>query len=356
MEVRLLPVATITERLPRLVRDLAVRRGKRVQVEVTGADVELDRAVVEALDSPLVHLTRNAVDHGVEPPDERVVAGKSADGRVWVSARRERDEVVVEVADDGRGIDPARLRAEALARGLVPAERLEAMGDREALQLIFLPGLSTASEISDVSGRGVGMDAVKAAVEALGGSLEVSSEVGLGTRVAMRLPLTVAVMNVLSVIVAGQQYALPVTKVERTVLAGASTLAEVGGQLCYATTGAAPIPILSLAELLGIEGHALSRPPLPLLVVAAESGLVALWVDRLLGQREVVLRPLGKLLQRIEGLSGIALFSDGRPAFLLDAAKLCRDRGPGARFRALGPVPSSGAAARADAGQLQHVG
>jgi two-component system chemotaxis sensor kinase CheA len=334
MEVRLLPVSTVTERLPRLVRDLAVRRGKRVRLEVSGAEVEMDRAVVEALDSPLVHLTRNAVDHGIESPDERVMAGKAADGRLWVSARRERDEVVVEVADDGRGIDPARLRAEAVARGLVAAKRVEAMEDREVLQLVFLPGLSTATEVSDVSGRGVGMDAVKAAVEALGGRLEVSSAVGVGTRVVMRLPLTVAVMNVLSVVVAGQQYAFPVTKVERTVLAGASSLAEVSGRLCYAVTGAAPLPILNLAELLGIEGHPLSRPPLPLLVVATESGLVALWVDKLLGQREVVLRPLGKLLERIEGLSGIALFSDGRPAFLLDPVKLCRAAGAGARFRA----------------------
>jgi two-component system chemotaxis sensor kinase CheA len=324
MEVRLLPVATLTDRLPRMVRDLAVRRGKRVRLEISGTDVELDRAVIEALDTPLVHVVRNAVDHGIEEPELRVGAGKGADGLVRVGARRERDEVVVEVADDGRGIDPERLRKVVVERGILPEERVRELDDREALRLICLPGVSTATEVSEVSGRGVGMDVVQNVLESLGGNLEIASEVGVGTHIAMRLPITVAVLNVLAVTARDQVYAFPVTKVERTALAPREQLRRSAGALYYVHDATAPVPVLRLDELLGFEPHAPLSSPLPLLLVQSEGGKAALAVDRFLGQREVVLRPLGKLLERIDGLSGVALLSDGRPTFLLDAARLCR--------------------------------
>jgi two-component system chemotaxis sensor kinase CheA len=328
MELRLLPVSHLTERLPRMVRDLAVRRGKRVRLEVTGADVEIDRAVVEALDSPFVHLVRNAVDHGIEAPEERLVRGKAADGLLRVSARRDRGEVVLEVADDGRGIDPQALREVALLKGLLSRERLGSMDDREALQLICLPGLTTASEVSDLSGRGVGMDVVKTAVENLGGSLEIASELGVGTRFVLRLPLTVAVLSVLAVSASAHVHALPLAKVERTALAGSGALRVVGKHLYYAPDEDTLIPVYLLAELLGFQGEELLRAPLPLVLVAGEDGLAALAVDGFWGARDVVLRPLGTLLGRVAGLSGVVLMGDGRPSFLLDAAELVRGAEP----------------------------
>jgi two-component system chemotaxis sensor kinase CheA len=324
MAVRLTPVGNLLERLPRVVRDLAVRRGRRVRLELSGGDVELDRAVVEAVDTPLLHLLRNAIDHGIEPPDERAALGKHPDGSLAVSARRERGEVVVEVADDGRGIDPARVREVALRREILPRDLLEAMDDRAAIELICLPGFSTTSEVSDTSGRGVGMDVVKTSVESLGGHLEIASQVGVGTRIAMRLPATVSMVNVLAVLSGGHVYAFPVTKVERAVLATAEALDVTGAVPTYLRQGGDPVPIHSLELVLGIGPGKPFDPPLPLVLVAVERGLLGLAVDAFLGLREVVLRTLGKLLDRIEGLSGITLLGDGRPAFLLDAARLCR--------------------------------
>ena len=324
MEARLLAMQNLTERLPRLVRDLAVRRGKRVRLEIAGADVEVDRAVVEALDAPLLHLVRNAVDHGLESPEERVRLGKQPDGLLRVAARRERGEVVIELSDDGRGIDVARLRRRAVELGLVHDERVAAMDDREALYLVCLPGLSTAEELSELSGRGVGMDAVKSAVESLGGRLEIASELGVGTRFVLRLPITVSVVNVLAVREGLETYAFATTKVERTLLAPAERLVDRDERLRYVCDDGEILPVYRLGRLLGLGTESPLRWPLPLLVVATEQGPAALAVDALLGQREVVLRPLGRLLERLEGLSGITIFGDGRPVFLLDGARLLR--------------------------------
>ena len=324
MEVRLLSVSSLTDRLPRLVRDLAVRRNKRVRLSVAGGDVEVDRAVVEALDVPLLHLVRNAVDHGIEAPEERLALGKPPDGVLRVLARRERGEVVIEVADDGRGIDVDRLRAKAQERGLLDDAELKALDPQRALELICLPGLSTASEVTDISGRGVGMDAVKTAVESLGGRLEIASERGVGTRFVLRLPVTVTVVNVLTVREAGQLYAFSTSKVERTLLARASELNLTGPRAFY-RGDAGDIPVVRLSHCLGLRREDALAEPLPLLVVSSAAGPVALAVDALLGQNEVVLRPLGKLLERIEGLAGVTIFGDGRPVFLLDGARLVQE-------------------------------
>jgi two-component system chemotaxis sensor kinase CheA len=325
MEVRLLAVGQLTERLPRLVRDLAVRRGKRVRLEIAGADVEIDRAVVEALDAPLLHLVRNAVDHGIEAPDERMASGKAVDGLLRVVARRERGEVVIEVSDDGRGIDLSRLRSVAKERGLVDDAQLAVMSERETLALICVPGLTTAAEVTDVSGRGVGMDAVKIAVEGFGGRLEIASEIGVGTRFVLRLPVTVSVVSVLAVRESGHTYAFPTLKVESTALAGADRIVrDQSGPPVFLGDAQSRIPIHRLSRLLGFEGAA-GTPPMPLVLVATETGRVAIAVDALLGQHEVVLRPLGKLLERVDGLAGVTIFGDGRPVFLLDGPRLCRD-------------------------------
>ena len=217
MSVRMTPLSLITDRLPRAARDIARKRSREVDLLVTGAEIELDRAILDELADPLLHILRNCIDHGLEAPEERVRLGKGARGRVVVAARRDRDRVLVELEDDGRGMDAAHLKAVALERGLITAEAAATMSDREAWMLCCAPGLSTAKEVTDVSGRGVGMDAVKRAVENVGGTLDIDSTVGRGTRFTLRLPLTVAVINVLLVGVGREVFGLPIAKVKAVV-------------------------------------------------------------------------------------------------------------------------------------------
>jgi two-component system chemotaxis sensor kinase CheA len=320
MAARMTPLRLVTDPLPRAARDLARRSGKQVEVEVRGAEIELDRAILDELADPLVHLVRNAVDHGIEPPHLRELAGKPPTGRVTVQARRDRDRVVVEISDDGRGMDPARLRLAAVARGALGAEAAEALSDREALLLACLPGLSTAEAVTDVSGRGVGMDAVKRAAEAVGGSLEIESAPGRGTRVALRLPLTVAVQPVLLVRVGEEVLGLPIAKVHGAAEAVVESLERSRGEpMLYWVDGL--VPVRELAALLGLPRQ--ERPGLRQVVVAEGDGeRVGLAVDALLGQEEAVLKPLARPLDRVGGLSAVTVLGSGRPVFILDVAGL----------------------------------
>jgi len=319
MAVRLTPLSLLTERLPRSARDLARRLGKQVEVEVCGAEIEIDRALLDDLADPLTHLLRNAVDHGLESPPDRLRAGKSATGRVLVTARRERDRVLLELADDGRGMDPARLRAAAVARGALAAAAAERLTDGEALQLACLPGVSTAHEVTELSGRGVGLDAVKRSVEAVGGALEIDSALGRGTRFLLRLPLTVAVQPVLLVRVAGEVLALPIAKVHGAAEVALAALETSGGAPVLAYDGAL-VPVHDLGALLGFGG---ARPaPCSVVVADAEGGQVGFAVDALLGQQEAVLKPLARPFDRVPGLSAVTVLASGRPVFVLDVARL----------------------------------
>jgi two-component system, chemotaxis family, sensor kinase CheA len=320
MAVRMTPLAVVTERLPRAARDLARRTGKQVELEVRGDEIELDRAIVDDLADPLLHVLRNAVDHGLETPAERERAGKPATGRVSVTARRDRDRVLLEVADDGRGMDPEALKAAALASGALTEAAARALGPREALLLACLPGVSTARQLTDVSGRGVGMDAVKRAVEALGGALDVESAPGAGTRWTLRLPLTVAVQQVLLVGVGDEVLGLPVTKVYGAAHVDLAALerGEAGPLLRH---DGRDVPVHDLAELLGF---AVPGRPAPRSVVLTErdGAAVALAVDRLLGQQEAVLKPLARPFDQVGGLSAVTLLASGRPVFILDVPRL----------------------------------
>lgn len=319
MAVRMTPLALVTERLPRAARDVARKVGKQVEVEVKGAEIEIDRAVLEEVSDPLLHVLRNAVDHGIEPPHLRLLAGKPATGRITVQARRERDRVVLEVADDGKGMDAARLRASAVARGALTEEQAAAMGDREALFLACLPGISTAEVVTDVSGRGVGLDAVKKTVETVGGTLELESAPGAGTRVTLRLPLTVAVQPVLLVRVAGEVLGLPIAKVHGAAQVEISRLDRSRGAPVLPYDGAL-VPVHDLERLLGFPPPALDERA----VVVAEGGegRVGLAVDALLGQQEAVLKPLGSPLDAVPGLSAVTVLGNGRPVFILDVQRL----------------------------------
>lgn len=320
MKARMTPVSVITDRLPRAARDIARRREREVNLVVTGAEIELDRAILDDLADPLLHLLRNCVDHGIESREERIAAGKLPSGRILVSVRRARDRVVLEIEDDGRGMDAAKLKASAVSRGLVTAEAAARISDREAFLLCCLPGVSTAKDVSDISGRGVGMDAVKRAVENVGGTLEIESEPGRGTRFVLKLPLTVAVVNLLLVAVGEEIFGLPIGKVLGAVEIEPEKLSRSRDALLL-PFGGALLPVYEMGSLL--EVPALSSPGLrPFVVMEGESGKVALGVDRLLGQEEAVLKALTRPLDLIPGLSGVTILGSGQPVFILDLPRL----------------------------------
>jgi two-component system chemotaxis sensor kinase CheA len=320
MTVRMTPLSLVTERLPRAARDIARKVNKQVEVQVSGAEIELDRAILEELSDPLLHLLRNAIDHGVEAPHLRLLAGKAATGHVVIQAHRERDRVIVEISDDGRGMDPVKLRAAAVARGALAAEAAAGLSDREAMMLACLPGVSTAEAVTDVSGRGVGLDAVKRTAEAVGGTLEIDSNPGQGTRFTLRLPLTVAVQPVLLVRVGEEVLGLPIGKVHGAAQVLLSSLDRAGGapQLNY---DGEMLPVHDLSRLLGFpEGGRDERA-----VVVAEAGegaRVGLAVDKLIGQQEAVLKPLGQPLENVAGISAVTVLGNGRPVFILDVQRL----------------------------------
>ena len=311
MTVRMTPLGLITERLPRTARDTARKVNKQVELTIHGAEIELDRAILEELADPLLHLLRNAIDHGIEAPHLRLLAGKSATGRVVLQARRERDRVILELSDDGRGMDPARLRAAAVARGALHVEQAAALTDREALLLACLPGVSTADEVTDLSGRGVGLDAVKRTAEAVGGALEIDSTPGQGTRFTMRLPLTVAVQPVLLVRVGDEVLGLPIDKVHGAAQVSISALDRTRGLPVLPYDGSL-VPVHDLSHLLGFpEGGARDERAV-VVTEAGEGTRIGLAVDGLLGQP----------LENVPGLSAVTVLGNGRPVFILDVQRL----------------------------------
>ena len=317
MTARLTPFSALTERLPRAVREMAHRLGKEVDLEVQGAEVELDRTVIDALGDPLTHLVRNAIDHGFETAAERELAHKPARGKLLLHARRERDKVLVELADDGKGLDAAGLRTRAVAMGALLPDRAQALTEQQCFELAFLPGLSTRAEATDLSGRGVGLDAVKAAVEALGGKLSVHSTVGKGSRFTLELPLSVSMANLLLVQVGGELYGLPL---HRVVVTTEHDLSARGGEGYEARSIAVMGQLLraySLSKLFGLPS--LAPPgPRPFAVLEVDGITFALSVDRLVGQEEAVLKPLFPPLDRIKGLAGTTVLGNGRPLLVLD--------------------------------------
>ncbi|MCP3139545.1 chemotaxis protein CheW [Pyxidicoccus xibeiensis] len=320
MTARMTPLSLITDRLPRAARDIARRKEREVDLVITGAEIELDRAILDELADPLLHLLRNCIDHGLESPEERVAAKKGPRGRVLVAVKRARDRVIVEIEDDGRGMDPVKLKAASVARGLLSTEAAARMTDREAFMLSCLPGVSTAKDITDISGRGVGMDAVKRVVENVGGTVEIDSEKGRGTRFTLRLPLTVAVVHLLLVEVGEEVFGLPIAKVVGATEADGDMLSR-SRETALLPHGNSLLPVHSLDSLVGVPAPA-RQGARPFVVMDADAGRVALAVDRLLGQEEVVLKPLSRPLDLLPGLSGVTILGSGRPVFILDVPRL----------------------------------
>jgi two-component system chemotaxis sensor kinase CheA len=317
LELRTAPLARVTDNLPRTARQVAEKLGKRVEVEIIGAELELDRSILDRLSEPLLHLVRNAVDHGLEMPADRLVAGKSEVGKLRIEARRQKDSILIEVGDDGRGIDIDSVRRGAIEAGLLHADLADDLPAEEVVAFVFHPGLSTARSVSEVSGRGVGMDAVKATVESLGGGVELRTELGRGTTTILVVPITAAVQRVLLVGIADQRVAIPIAKVERILELPADTIEDAAGD-CFALIDDEPIPVLSLAERLRIDSEDSGLSSVPLVISEMRGERVALRVDRFEGQQEIYVKPVPELLASVRILSGLTVLEDGCPVFLLD--------------------------------------
>jgi len=317
MELRTTPLARVLDTLPRTARQIAERLGKRVEVSIVGAELELDRSILDRLGEPLLHIVRNAVDHGLEPPDERLSAGKEAVGHLIVEARRQKDCILVDVRDDGRGIDLGRVLARAIDAGLVHPDLAEDLPPGQIAGFIFEPGLSTAGQVSDVSGRGVGMDAVKATIESLGGSVELWTEPGRGTRTTLVVPITAAVQRVLVVGVGAERVALPITKVERILEVAGSQVEDAGGEP-FALIDDDPVWVFDLAPALRVASSREAGAPALLVLTELRGERVALRVDRFVGQQEIYVKSVPELLTRVRLLAGMTILEDGSPVFLLD--------------------------------------
>jgi two-component system chemotaxis sensor kinase CheA len=321
LQARMVPVWQVFDRFPRMVRDLARQMGRQVAFRVEGKEIELDRAILDEIADPLVHLLRNAVDHGIEPPEERVAAGKPAVGQLVVAAVRERSSVSILVSDDGRGIDRARVLQRARELGLV-GDEVEQLSDDDTLaQLIALAGFSTAEHVTDVSGRGVGIDVVTSAVRALGGSLEVKSEDGRGTTFTVRLPTTLAIVRALLARVGPETYALPLTHVAEMVEPRGGDIQRVQGREAMLLRGQL-VPLVRLGERLGVVDPGPRPPRQPVIVLAMGERRSGVVVDALLGQQEIVVKPFEPPRGTIPVFSGATILGDGAPALILDAGGL----------------------------------
>jgi two-component system chemotaxis sensor kinase CheA len=318
--LRTAPLLRVVDSLPRMAREIAREIGKEVDVELRGAELELDRSILDRLNDPLVHLVRNAVDHGLETPEVRREAGKPAGGRVVVDARREKDTIRISVSDDGKGVDLDRVLARAVDQGLVHADLAEDLPADEIAALVFRPGLSTAGTVSKVSGRGVGMDAVKATIEALGGKVELASRPGLGTTTTLMVPITAAVQRVLLVGIGAETVAVPIAKVERVIEVEGTSIERAGHEQ-FTLVDDDPVLVMDLAERLGLP----ATPPdgeTSLVLAEVRGERVALRVECLRGQQEIYVKPVPRLLLCARALSGLTVLGDGSPIFLLDLNQL----------------------------------
>lgn len=319
MMARMQPVGRVFARFPKLARDVGRQLQKNVELEVVGAETELDRNLVEALADPLVHLVRNAIDHGIESPEVRRNAGKPEQGHVRLSAQQEGDHVVIEVRDDGAGIDPDRIRDIAVRKNLIAADAATRLSPDECLQLLFLPGFSTRVEVSDLSGRGVGMDVVQSRIHELSGQVQIQSEPGQGSRFVIRVPLTLAILPTLLVEIDSDVYALPLVRVMEVLAQLPGTPMTIDGQQVI-DLREKPVPLLSLRGWLGVEPQ--ESPGSTVVVLQAGEQRFCLSVDRVRGREEVVIKALPRTLRGLSGYAGASLIGDGRMSLILDVDAL----------------------------------
>jgi two-component system chemotaxis sensor kinase CheA len=330
MKTRMQPIGNIWSKFPRTVRDVATMCGKQVRIEMEGKETELDKTIVEAIKDPLTHIVRNSVDHGVEKPERRVAVGKPAEGRLLLRAYHEGGQVIIEISDDGGGLDADKIRRKAVEKGLITPEQAARMGEREGVNLIFLPGFSTAEKVTNVSGRGVGMDVVKTNIEKIGGTVDVQSKAGTGTTVRMKIPLTLAIIPALIVTSGGDRYAIPqISLLELVRLDGED--AQKGIELIQSVPvhrlRGRLLPLVYLNRELKVEGEAPDLSKLPavnIVVLQADERQFGLVVDEINDTEEIVVKPLGKQLKGIKTFAGATIMGDGRVALILDVLGLAQ--------------------------------
>ncbi|NLI60970.1 MAG: chemotaxis protein CheA [Clostridiales bacterium] len=317
MKVRMIPVEMVFNRFPRVVRDLAKNTKKQIKLNIVGADTEVDRTIIDEIGDPLIHLIRNGIDHGIELPDERIKAGKDPDGIIDLVAYHDGNNVVIEVRDDGRGIDLDDIVKSAIKKGLVSEEKVSFLDTKGKIDLMFQPGFSTAQSVSDISGRGVGMDVVKTKVESLGGVVEVETKMGQGSRFIIRLPLTLSIIQALLVQVSQEIYAIPLSSVQEIIDIPVSDIKELKGQETIPYRGAL-IPLVRLDEEFEIQLTNKNQKTITLVVIKKGEKQSALSIGNLIGQQEIVIKSLGKYLSDIKVISGATILGDGRVALILD--------------------------------------
>ncbi len=323
MGARMFPVSSVFNRFPRMIRDLAQRAGKNVEFVMEGEETELDRSVIEEIGDPLIHLLRNAVDHGIDSPDERRACGKPEVGLIRLSACHRESRIVLVVEDDGKGIDPERIRRAATEKGLLSPDAAARLSDREAVELIFAPGFSTAKQVSDVSGRGVGMDIVRTNIHKLNGSVSIESSPGRGTKFILELPLTLAIMDALLVSLGGNTFAIPLASVTETLRVQQSEVFAVNRGKVIQLRGRV-LPLLPLGKALGLGRRGGDIDEAYVVVVGSDNDQVGILVDSLVGEQQVVIKSLGNYIGDIRGLSGATILGDGQVALIVDVPALVK--------------------------------
>lgn len=321
MQIRMIPMKQIFDRFPRMIRDLAKNNGKQVNLIIEGEGIELDRTILEEIGDPLVHLLRNAVDHGIEPPEERKKQGKPEEGTVRLIAERTRNHVLIRIEDDGKGLDPEVLKQAALKKGLKTEEELQILDEKQAYDLMFLPGLSSAEKITNVSGRGVGMDVVKSTIDELNGSIDITSEVGKGSTFSLRLPLTMAIFKALFVGVTDETYAIPISNVLETVHLTQNDINIIKGKQTTVLRNEI-LPLISLHDCLDVSRANREYSSMYAVVLQREKDKLGLVVDRLIGEQEITIKNINTSLKRSKGIAGVTITGDGRVILVLDVNSL----------------------------------
>ncbi|MDD2573181.1 MAG: chemotaxis protein CheA [Bacillota bacterium] len=317
MKVRMVPIERVFNRFPRMVRDLSKNLGKDTRLLMYGEETEVDRTVIDEIGDPLIHLIRNSIDHGIEPVEERKKLGKPTEGKIMLKAFHDGNTVVIEVEDDGSGIDIKRIAQKSVQSGLYSQQQLDALNEEELVELIFSPGFSTAGKVSDLSGRGVGLDVVKTKIESLGGMVEVENKPALGSKFIIRLPLTLAIIQALLVNVGLESYAIPLNSIKEIVTMEYSRIKNVQNREVVLLRGEI-LPIIRLDRELGLEDHSVLKGEMTIVVVRKGEKLAGMVVDGLIGQQEIVIKPLGKFLSGIRYIAGATILGDGRVSLILD--------------------------------------
>ncbi|MEJ5286343.1 MAG: Signal transduction histidine kinase CheA [Candidatus Kapaibacterium sp.] len=325
MRMRMIPIGKLFQKAPRIVRDLAKQFNKKIQLIMEGEETEIDKGIIDELSDPLVHMLRNACDHGIEPPEERIKLGKPEVGTVYLGAEQEGNNIVIRISDDGRGMDPERLKAKAIERGLITPEEASQMSDKESYQLIFQPGFSTAQIISNVSGRGVGMDVVRTNILKLKGMIDIESEKGVGTTFIVKLPLTLAIIQGLLVRVHSEIYAIPLASVLEVVDCDVSKVSTINKREVIRIRSDI-LPLIRLSRVLQVNGTNDSLADKYVVVVGIGEYRVGLVVDELLGQQEIVIKSLGDFLGHIKGIAGVTILGDGSVVIIIDIGELVYSR------------------------------